>query len=176
MNTDKLNKWLSLIANTGVLVSIIFLALEINQTNQIANAQFLNENLVGRIDAYSARIGNDLPEAWNRAIFNPAEITSRDLIVIDAFLTREWMRAYQSTNLEASGFLQSAFNVRVAEFINQYLGNEISMNWWKAQPKDNSLLALNPEFRDAIDARLELEEERWRSDSQRRLQRMTDAF
>jgi hypothetical protein len=33
---DDLNKWLTLIANLGVLVGIIFLSMEINQSNRIA--------------------------------------------------------------------------------------------------------------------------------------------
>ncbi len=38
LNTEDVNKWLTLLANTGVLVGIIFLALEIRQSNRIAIA------------------------------------------------------------------------------------------------------------------------------------------
>ena len=34
MDTDKLNKWLSLSANVGVLVGIVFLAVEIRQNSK----------------------------------------------------------------------------------------------------------------------------------------------
>jgi hypothetical protein len=33
MNLDKLNRWLSLLANLGVLVGLIFLIAELNQSN-----------------------------------------------------------------------------------------------------------------------------------------------
>lgn len=36
MNLDSINKWLTLVANLGVLVGIIFLSMEINQSNRIA--------------------------------------------------------------------------------------------------------------------------------------------
>ena len=36
MNLDDLNKWLTLLANLGVLVGIVFLSLEISQSNRIA--------------------------------------------------------------------------------------------------------------------------------------------
>jgi hypothetical protein len=36
MDLNKLNQWLSLLANVGVLVGLVFLILEINQTNRIA--------------------------------------------------------------------------------------------------------------------------------------------
>ena len=52
MNLDKLNKWLSLLANLGVLVGLIFLIVELNQANRIAvytaestrSSQFLGMN------------------------------------------------------------------------------------------------------------------------------------
>ena len=52
MKLSNLNRWLSLIANSGVLVGIIFLILELDQSNRIAiydaesmrRSQFLNVN------------------------------------------------------------------------------------------------------------------------------------
>ena len=38
MDTEQLNKWLSFLANIGVLAGILFLALEIRQSNRIALA------------------------------------------------------------------------------------------------------------------------------------------
>jgi hypothetical protein len=38
MEFDRLNKWLTLIANFGVIAGIVFLALEIQQSNRIAVA------------------------------------------------------------------------------------------------------------------------------------------
>ena len=38
MDTEKLNKWVSLLANIGVLAGIVFLGLEIRQSNRIAMA------------------------------------------------------------------------------------------------------------------------------------------
>ena len=38
MNSERINKWLTLLANLGVLVGIIFLAVEVRQSNRIAIA------------------------------------------------------------------------------------------------------------------------------------------
>jgi hypothetical protein len=35
---DKLNKWLMLVANIGVIVGIAFLAVEVNQNNRLLRA------------------------------------------------------------------------------------------------------------------------------------------
>ena len=39
MNIDSINKWLTLVANFGVIVGIIFLAVEVNQNNQLMEAE-----------------------------------------------------------------------------------------------------------------------------------------
>lgn len=156
MNTDSVNKWLTLAANIGVLAGIIFLSIEIRQTNRIANTQFLANDLATRTTAYDARIGDSFPEAWSKAVTNSEDISVKDFIVIDAFLSREWMRAMQTRNVLQAGFAQGDLNERAAEWTFQYLGNTTSLNWWEQNQGDNGgLLNQYPEFRDAINNLLE---------------------
>lgn len=82
MNLDKLNDWLTLLANLGVLVGLIFLILELNQSNRIAvysaestrSSQFLGMNAV-RIEnpEIIARLMQPNPELsdteWVQAIY-----------------------------------------------------------------------------------------------------------
>ena len=39
MNLDNLNRWITLVANIGVLAGIMFLAVEINQNNQLMESE-----------------------------------------------------------------------------------------------------------------------------------------
>ena len=39
MDSDRLNKWLSLLANLGVVAGLVMLVIEINQTNNLAKAE-----------------------------------------------------------------------------------------------------------------------------------------
>ncbi|NIP23581.1 MAG: hypothetical protein GWN81_05995, partial [Phycisphaerae bacterium] len=51
MNSDQLNRWLTLGANIGVVVGIALLILEINQNTEMMRAQMTqarSENLLGR--------------------------------------------------------------------------------------------------------------------------------
>ena len=43
MELDKLNKWLTLIANLGVLIGVFFLVVELRQSNSIANREAASE-------------------------------------------------------------------------------------------------------------------------------------
>ena len=73
MDLDKLNKWLVLFANLGVMVGVVFLAIEISQ-NQIS-LEHANE-----ISRFEARMGP--VDTFN-------DLTA--LIVQDEELARIWM-------------------------------------------------------------------------------------
>jgi len=54
MNFDVANKWLTLLANIGVLVGIVFLFLEIDQSNRIAERETRSELLDFNIESNRA--------------------------------------------------------------------------------------------------------------------------
>lgn len=58
MNLDKLNQWLSLLANVGVLVGLIFLIAELNQSNRIAVYSAESTRRTQFLDMNSTRIEN----------------------------------------------------------------------------------------------------------------------
>lgn len=63
MNYDNLNKWLAVLANIGVLAGIVFLSLEIDQSNRIAEREARSELI-------------DLSIASNRASWESPEIAA----------------------------------------------------------------------------------------------------
>ena len=89
MNLDKLNQWLSLLANLGVLVGLIFLIVELNQSNRIAiysaesarRTQFLDMN-TSRIEnpEIIAKLMNPNPELndveWVQALYTARQQTN----------------------------------------------------------------------------------------------------
>lgn len=58
MNLDKLNQWLSLLANLGVLVGLIFLIAELNQANRIAVYTAESTRRTQFLDMNTSRIEN----------------------------------------------------------------------------------------------------------------------
>jgi hypothetical protein len=52
MNIDSVNKWLTLVANFGVIVGIIFLAVEVNQNNQLMEAEARSLRNSSTADSY----------------------------------------------------------------------------------------------------------------------------
>jgi hypothetical protein len=89
MDTNKANQWLSLAANLGVLLGIVFLSLEIRQSNRIAIA---TTELSVR-DSFSAHNESiysnpDLLDVMVAAESSDAEFTKRQEQLIYAFIYR----------------------------------------------------------------------------------------
>ena len=159
MNLDNLNKWLTLTANLGVIVGIIFLSIEVSQqneaikqSNQIANAQFLADDFAYRLEGYDLRLNDTLPDSLHTAVFNPDELEAKDLMLLEAYYTREWARALQQASLIEEGFSQTGISALATEWIFQILTYEIALNWW--QNNQNGYLSTFPELRDAINMNL----------------------
>ncbi len=89
MNLDKLNQWLTLAANLGVLIGLMFLVVELNQANRIAvytaestrRSQFLDIN-TSRIEnpEIIAKLMSPNPTLseveWVQALYTPRQRTN----------------------------------------------------------------------------------------------------
>ena len=79
MNSDRLNRWLTLGANLGVLVGIILLVVELNQNREMMRAQTRNELAMGIVDLLQTPAANEqLADVLFRANAGE-EITPREL-------------------------------------------------------------------------------------------------
>jgi len=58
VNTDRVNRWLTLVANFGVLVSLVLLVLELNQSRDMMRAQTRHELAMGIVDLLQVPAGN----------------------------------------------------------------------------------------------------------------------
>ena len=93
MNLDALNKWLTLLANFGVIGGLVLIAMQMNfntETIKLQNAIELNRGLAAGELAF---MGDTAHTAWTTAVLHPAELT-------EAQLGQFW--AYQHNVLLAS--------------------------------------------------------------------------
>jgi len=94
MKLDKLKGWLSIIANTGVLIGIIVLAVELQQTQTSMLAEASTTRAVAAFDIYKIRADNNIGELM-RKVEQDQELSPRELA-----LARQWVltviRYYES--------------------------------------------------------------------------------
>lgn len=94
MNNDMLNRWLTLCANIGVLIGIILLLVELNQTQEIARAEIRNQIYLGLTENL-ALIDSETADAIAR-LKAGEEIGTTDVILVDRWaegIYRYWENA-----------------------------------------------------------------------------------
>jgi len=148
MNSEKMNTWLTLITNFGVLVGIVFLAFEVQQNTKITKAQTRDAVTQKQIEWFRT-IGTD-PRA--------AEILRKG---VDANVNPEAVEA-----LSFNFLIQSSFRMWENEYYQYEMGlfDEAEflprIDRWKAaisrspgrkQVWNMSRTGYSPEFRDLID-------------------------
>lgn len=146
---DKLNAWLSLGANLGILTGLLLVAYQINQATEIARLERQSESFVAAMETMAMRASEDLPERFARIMTNSADITDADLAALDGYLTREFTLAVRERAMATLGYADdpaAPASIRKWAFAN--LGNETALRWWMHN-QDTSLNMI-PELRDRV--------------------------
>ena len=158
MNSDRLNRWLTLAANVGVLVGIVFLALEIRQ-----NSDHLALQLEFAVPTQKIfEINRDLldpavAKILTKAVESPVELSFEEGLVASAFILNtlnEWEDRYLLHKAGLAGVVDWQRHIR--ENIDWTLGNRFAMEIYKSNRN-----AFETEFVEYVDGLLgEVSEER----------------
>ena len=68
---DKLNKWLTLVANLGVVGGLILVAVQINQSVEITKAQMINGYYIADMQLEMKMMGENPALSWTKSVYAP---------------------------------------------------------------------------------------------------------
>ncbi|MDA1371797.1 MAG: hypothetical protein O2971_13690 [Proteobacteria bacterium] len=106
MNMDKINKWLTLVANIGVLVGIIFLSLEINQSNRIAERDARSESVAQEFELQKSFIKNaEVSALMLKLSSGETDLTPLEEFQAESFAQLLALRAADLNIIYEGGFL-----------------------------------------------------------------------
>ena len=131
---DRLNSWLQLAASIGILLGLLLVGVQIQQATDIASAQMQAASFDSTIQANDIIIGEGFAQSWAKARKNSEELTEADHVVIEAFLTREWLNNVRTERSRKAGFLDESWDraVTTDKWVIAYLGNETAIRWWRS--------------------------------------------
>lgn len=170
---NRLSAWVQLGASVGILIGLALVGVQIQQSTEIARVQFVSASFESTIRAFEMVVGEHLADAWSKAMANSDDMTDADLVVIDAYLRREWVNNIRTEMITALGYtgLETTSSVSVRKWVFQYLGNETALRWWRAN-QSGTQVSMAPELRDAIDAALQAQGEGHHRSHEMRLERL----
>ncbi len=134
MNSDRLNHWLTLFANIGVLAGIVFLALEIRQNSELARLQFAEDRQALWQQGEIAVFGDDIAAVWEKSILDPASLTLAETRSLDAYLAFQLTNASRVLQLEIAGLLESGYTEDYIEGnLPFFFDTEFAKVWWEVE-------------------------------------------
>ena len=131
MNSDNLNKWLTLGANVGILIGLALVVFEIRQNSDLLRLEFINDDLFAVAETETPMLGENPTEILVKSIFNAEEMTYADFRVVDAYLTRKMELLVRRYQLGQEGMMAVDAWKTVDIAYSWHFGNRFAQAWWK---------------------------------------------
>jgi len=151
VNNDRINRWLTLAANVGVLVGIVFLALEIRQNSDHLALQLEFAQPTQKIFEINRDLMNPaVARVFAKAIEDPSELTFEEGLIASSLIINflnEWEDRYLIHKAGLVGEIDWRRHIR--ENIEWTLGSRFAMEVYKSNRG-----AFEPEFVEYIDSLL----------------------
>ena len=103
MDTGRVGNWLQIGANLGILLGLILVGVQINQSNAIAGAELLHANIESTINREIALFGESANESMHRVLFAPETAKPQDYFVADRVYNTVQKQLVRAILFEQSG-------------------------------------------------------------------------
>jgi hypothetical protein len=135
MDMARINPWLSLAANIGVIAGLVLVALQINQNTEITKAQIANDYFLADMNLELAMMGEDPASSWVKAVYSPDEITQYDAAILDRYFNYGVVQILRLEEMHELGLAPDDWQERV-DYLSWHLGNEVGRRWWEYSKGD----------------------------------------
>ena len=129
MNSDSLSRWLSILANLGVLAGIFFLAMEINQNSEFLESEARNSRAQNRIDGNYQIISSPVLLTAITNIQGEKELSPEEAMAIQRFAITNlvsWQLAFEDYS---AGLLELS-DLPVAGWNNYMQAKYMQEQWY----------------------------------------------
>jgi hypothetical protein len=130
MTLDALNKWLTLLANFGVIGGLVLVALQMNfntETIRLQNDLELNREFAAGELAY---MGDSTPIAYANALFHPADLTEPQLGQFWAYLHNVMLAAQNNWLAYRDGQASETSWNHARKQAAGFIGFRAARIWW----------------------------------------------
>jgi hypothetical protein len=131
---DRLNRWLTLGANIGVLLGLIMLIVEVRQNAALSRATMEQQknDVLADIEFYIAK--PEISEICIKSIRHPEDLTEPELRTMDGILVALMLQWDHRFQMEAAGLASRAdARQHVLNAAPYYFGSRFAKHWWSLQ-------------------------------------------
>ena len=131
MNSKYLQHWVTVAANVGVLIGLIFLVLEMRQNSAIATAQARLDYATGWREVDGVRQDPEFAAILAKSFEEPENLSFTEVIQLDAYY---WGVVDQMISAQVgaeSGVRERPFQTAANEAAEMHFSNEFARAWWR---------------------------------------------
>ena len=139
MITTKVNSWLSLGANIGVVIGLVLVAYQIDQEAELTKIQLFSDATSSRKEFSQAMMGSDPMEVVAKSIERPHELTLSELQMMDMYLISALNELRRLEFLRLAGLDVDA---DVEGFHKFYFGSNFAQAWFQEYGGDNEFQSI----------------------------------
>ena len=134
LNSDKLNRWLTLTANVGVLVGLVVLIFEVQQNRHLVRAE-LGSGATTIMRELQQELANnpEISAIVAKASLGQEPLTDSELIRLDAHYEASIQFLHRERYLVRLGIFEDDPAVMAGVWARMYLNNPAAIHWWETK-------------------------------------------
>lgn len=150
MNFEKVNKWLQVSANIGIVLGLVLVGLQLRQNSELARIQLLYQESERAIELETLVVGEQAADVWAKSIQAPEDLTLAEVRIMEALLWSFVEQLRGTYRLAELGVLSDEdWRNRAESEVTFYLSDPYSREWWKNISSGSSSIPL--ELREVVD-------------------------
>ena len=146
MKSQRINSWLSLGANIGVVIGLILVAYQINQDAELTKIQLFSDATTARNEFNHSLMGDHPLEVVAKSIERPHELTLAELQIMDVYLISALNEIRRLELLRRTGL---EVEDSVGEIHSYYFGNYFARAWFQEYGGESNFPAMSERIRNA---------------------------
>ena len=157
MNTSKLNNWLQVAANIGIVLGLVLVGVQLKQNSDLARIQLVYAESQSAIDLELEVVGEQGAAVWAKSIEDPEDLTLAEVRIMEALLWGFAENLHGTYRLAELGLLEEEdWRRRVESEVTFYLSDRYSRAWWANYGGTSDTFPA--ELRDAVNATIATDE------------------
>lgn len=150
MDFEKLNKWLQVSANIGIVLGLVLVGFQLRQNSELVRIQLLYEESIRAVELETEVVGERAAEVWAKSIQAPEDLTLAEIRIMEALLWSFMEQLRGTYRLAEMGLLSDQdWRIRAESEVTFQLSDPYSRAWWKNYSTGNNHLP--EELRTVID-------------------------
>jgi hypothetical protein len=149
MDWNRLNGWIQLGANIGIVAGLVLVWMQINQNSELARASLFSEHQNGWMEIDQSLQSENFAQVLQKAIEEPENLSTSEMLEMRGYIYPHMDQFARTLVLYQLGVFKNDPTETIGEAVADVFGNRYSQAWWTENRAN-----WNPELVKIIDDRL----------------------